>query len=232
GPGYSKCVEPLQYAAAVGVTMRPVSVRQVAVAMAFGLLGTAIGLCIDAAISYWRKDWSNPLGVVLVVGLASFSGIIPLLQEMRVSKKGETTQRSQLPHTAPRYKLPWSPQYLWESIWNDQRYIDISRINPKQLSKGPTGTDPAELLYLSPMSVRVPAFLAIIVLMVVLGGAVTLAIGERDAGGWLTGNEDGVEVLMAEKSAQAGPLTLNIHSVRLTAHFTRVEMSVENRSSE
>src|SRR5262249_31014983 len=80
--------------------------------------------------------------------------------------------------------------------------------------------------------VRVPAFLAIIVLMVVLGGAVTLAIGERDAGGWLTGNEDGVEVLMAEKSAQAGPLTLNIHSVRLTAHFTRVEMSVENRSSE
>jgi hypothetical protein len=174
--------------------MRRVSAGRLFAAMAFGVLGAALSLGLDAAISYLREDWTNPIGIGLAVGLASITGLIPLLQGQKPPLQ-ERPPRSQSGYPPPRpgYPPPWQPR--------------------------PPRPPPA----------RVPVFLAILVLLLVCGGgAGALAVGAQYVGGWVTGDEDGVDVLAAEKSAKAGPLTLTVHRVRLTAHFTRVEMSAAN----
>ncbi len=166
-----------------------VSPRRLVKAMAFGVLGAAVSLALNAAISYLREDWSNPLGIGLAVALASITGVIPQLQEEKTPPQPPPPP----PYQAPYYPSSWPP------------------VPPK------------------PAPTRMPVLVAVLVLLLICGGgAGAVALGMQYVGGLATGDEDGVDVLVAEKSAKAGALTLTVHHVVLTAHFTRVEMSAAN----
>jgi hypothetical protein len=78
----------------------------------------------------------------------------------------------------------------------------------------------------------VPVLAIALVVVVLCGGGVAAAsYGARYLGGLLTGDESGFDVLAQEVSSTAGPLTLTVNRVVLTAHFTRVEMTATNAGS-
>lgn len=84
-----------------------------------------------------------------------------------------------------------------------------------------------------PARSRMPAVLAVLVLLLVCGGGGgAIAYGAQYAGGWLTGDENGPDILAEEASAVEGDLTLTVHRVRRTAHYTRVEVSAANHGSK
>ncbi len=143
--------------------------------LVFGVVATALGLAVDAAFDFLRKDWSNPIGIGLVATLTFGSALIPVLQQ-RGGRADPTTTRS-------------------------------------------------------PHRVRV-AVAVLVVLAVCTGGAGGAAWAVQYAGGYVTGHEDGPDLLLGEASATAGPLTLTVHAVLHTAHFTRVDLSGANTGDD
>jgi hypothetical protein len=137
--------------------------------LVFGLIATALGLAVDAAFDFLRKDWSNPVGIGLVAALTFASAMIPVLQ-----LGAERRPR-------PASRLRWSV---------------------------------------------VATVLA--VLLVCTGGAGGAAWAVQYAGGYITGHEAGTDLLAEPASATAGGLTLTVHAVLDTAHFTRVDLSGAN----
>jgi hypothetical protein len=79
--------------------MRSVTARRLIVAMAFGILGALVAIALDAAIAYLRRDWTNPVGIVLVTGVAAVSGVLPLLGGSRSSRSAAAPAP---PATQPR----------------------------------------------------------------------------------------------------------------------------------
>lgn len=69
---------------------------------------------------------------------------------------------------------------------------------------------------------------AILVFALIVGGAGGVAYAGWYGVSWLTGNEAGQSVLVSEASATEGPLTLTVHEVEITRHFTKVELTAVN----
>jgi hypothetical protein len=149
----------------------------VALMLVFGVVATALGLAVDAAFDFLRKDWSNPFGVAMVATLTFGSALIPVLQQGVGG--GRATART----TPPRHRI------------------------------------------------RV-AVAVLVVLAVCTGGAGGAAWAVQYAGGFVTGHEDGADLLVDDVSATAGPLTLTVHAVLDTAHFTRVDLSGANAGGD
>ena len=53
----------------------------VAMMLVFGVVATFLGLAVDAAFDFLRKDWSNPFGIGMVATLTFASAMIPVLQQ-------------------------------------------------------------------------------------------------------------------------------------------------------
>jgi hypothetical protein len=156
--------------------------------MLFGILGAIAAILLDAAIAYLREDWTNPLGIALVAGVAALSGVIPLLRPERA-------------------RTPAVPQ-------------------PNARPSGAQAHGPAQP---APRPGGIPVIVGVLTLLLVCGGGVAAAaFGVQYLGGWLTGDEAGSDILAEETSATNGPLTVTVHSVVVTDHFTRVELSATN----
>jgi hypothetical protein len=185
--------------------MRGVSARRLFVAMAFGVLGAVVAIALDAAINFLRKDWTNPVGIVLTAGVAAISGIIPLLRPER--------ERSTSPAPGPAIQ-PYATQ-----PYASQPYGSAPVIEPA----APPKRRPSR---------RVPVVVGLLVLLLVCGGGVSaVTFGAQYLGGWVTGNEEGFDVLDQEATARSGDLTLTVLRVKITGHYTRVEMSARNDGS-
>lgn len=184
--------------------MRRVSSGRLVKAMAFGIIGVIISLAIETVIGLLREDWTNPFGIGLAVVLATASGLLPLLQQEKTPAVAES---SQPPVPAPS-GYPPTPTPTWAQ------------------ARTPVAGTPR------PAQSRVPAVLAVLVLLLLCGGGGgALAYGTQYLGGWVTGNETGPDILVAETSAASGTLTLTVHRVLRTPHYTRVEVSADNRGS-
>jgi hypothetical protein len=172
--------------------------------MAFGIVGAIVAIALDAAISYLRKDWANPIGIVLVAGVAALSGVLPLLRRDR-----SATSAAAAPSPGPQY-------------WATQPYAPP----PGAAAPHPYGPPVSAP---RPTGKGVPVVVGILVMLLLCGGGVgAVTFGARYIGGWVTGDEAGVDVLVEERSATAGGLTLTVHRVTLTSHYTRVELSATN----
>jgi hypothetical protein len=147
----------------------------VAMMLVFGVVATFLGLAVDAAFDFLRKDWSNPFGIGMVATLTFASALIPVLQQAGSGGSGGRAA----PATRPPHR---------------------ARI----------------------------AVAVLVVLAVCTGGAGGAAWVVQYAGGYITGHEVGPDLLVEETSASAGPLTLTVHAVLDTAHFTRVEITGAN----
>jgi hypothetical protein len=81
-----------------------------------------------------------------------------------------------------------------------------------------------------------PAVAILTVLLLVGVGGYAATVGIRYAVGWLTGNEDqvGQERLVTPPtpSGTSGRVTVTVNSIVNTAHFTRVELTVDNQEPE
>jgi hypothetical protein len=78
-----------------------------------------------------------------------------------------------------------------------------------------------------------PSVTAILVVLLVVGvGGFGLAVGVRHAFGYFTGREPGVERLVEPASGSSGALALTVEHVSHTAHFTRVDLAVQNGGNE
>jgi hypothetical protein len=176
-----------------------VSGRRLLVAMAFGILGAIVAIALDAAIAYLRKDWANPVGIVLVAGVAAFSGLLPLLRRDRT-----------VPGAAPT--MPPPAMQSWGAQPVPPPYgAPPAAVPPRAGGKG------------------VPVLVGVLVVLLLCGGGVgAVTFGARYIGGWVTGDEAGFDVLAEERSATAGGLTLTVHQVMVTSHYTRVELSAAN----
>ena len=73
---------------------------------------------------------------------------------------------------------------------------------------------------------------ALFVLVFCGGGAAAATYGVQWAGGFITGHEDGTDVLVSRTQERSGDLTLAVTRVALTRHFTRVEMTASNSGSQ
>jgi hypothetical protein len=150
----------------------------VAMMLVFGVVATFLGLAVDAAFDFLRKDWSNPFGIGMVATLTFASALIPIIQQAGSGPGGR-----EAPAPRPRHRAR-------------------------------------------------TAVAVLVVLAVCTGGAGGAAWVVQYAGGWVTGHEDGPDVLVEEVSATAGPLTLTVHAVLDTTHFTRVEITGANDGDE
>lgn len=72
------------------------------------------------------------------------------------------------------------------------------------------------------------ALTAVVVILVLGFGGVAAAAGVRYLTGWITGNEPGVERLVAPISVTSGGVTLTVDGVLHTNHFTQVGVTVRN----
>ncbi len=194
--------------------MRSVSGGRLFWAMAIGVLGAIVAIALDAAISYLREDWTNPIGIVVTASIAAFSGLVPLLRADR-RRDDASAQRPPVPSpSGPGYGA--AQPYGSPPPYGHQPYGHPPPYGPpaaqtRRRSKG------------------VPLLIGVLVLLLFCGGGVAAtAFGARYLGGWFTGDEKGFDVLAEERSARAGDLTLTVHSVVLTSHYTRVEMSATN----
>lgn len=187
--------------------MRRVRGTQLAKAMLFGAFGTLFGIALNAAVDYARRDWTNPLGLGLVVALGCASGLIPLLRSEPAGSR-DRVQPPALP--TPGTAHPW-PNQAWPG----------TAVPPTQLH--PAGRRQA----------RLPLAVAVLALLVICGGGATaVALGVRYVGAYITGDQPGHDVLVAPRSATAGPLTITVRRVLATANFTRVEMTAANRGRD
>jgi hypothetical protein len=76
---------------------------------------------------------------------------------------------------------------------------------------------------------RVAVLPVILVILVAFGGGVGLvAYGGHYVGAWITGDEEGDDILTAKKSANVGALTLTVDRIRHTTHYTRVDLTASN----
>jgi hypothetical protein len=74
-----------------------------------------------------------------------------------------------------------------------------------------------------------PAMASVLVLILVLGvGGLAVTAGARYATAYFTGKEHGVDRLAVPASATVGGVTVRVNHVWYTAHFTRVEATVDN----
>ncbi len=178
--------------------MRSVSGRRLVLAMFFGILAAIVAILLDAAIAYLREDWTNPLGIALAAGVAALSGVIPLLRP----EKART----------PSTPAPTPPPYGAQPPYAQPPYAPPpGAAQPRPRSRG------------------VPVIVGVLTLLLLCGGGVAAAaFGAQYLGGFLTGDQRGTDVLAEETSATEGPLTVTVHSVVVTSHFTRVELSATN----
>ncbi|HSS67387.1 MAG TPA: hypothetical protein VLK34_02465 [Nocardioidaceae bacterium] len=73
---------------------------------------------------------------------------------------------------------------------------------------------------------------ALAVILIVLGGGGLVLSGVARYGmGWITGNEHGPDRLVSPVSGQTRGLVLTVTRIEQTAHFTRVTVQIENKSS-
>jgi hypothetical protein len=185
--------------------------------MAFGILGAIVAIALDAAIAYLRKDWADPVGIVLVAGVAAFSGVIPLLRRDRPTPSTVSP---------PPPAQPWGAQPV-PPPYGAQPAPPAYGAQPPPPPYSPPPGVPAR-----PAGTRVPMVVAVLVMLLLCGGGVgAVTFGARYIGGWVTGDEAGFDVLAEERSAEAGDVTLTVHQVLLTRHYTRVELSATNRGS-
>jgi hypothetical protein len=75
---------------------------------------------------------------------------------------------------------------------------------------------------------RTPLPVVLVVLWAFAAGAWFVTIGVRTAVGYVTGNEPGEEHLLRAVANTEQGLTLRVVSVKLTDHFTRVEVASRN----
>lgn len=182
--------------------MRSVSAGRLVKAAAFGILGAVVAMILDAAISYLRKDWTNPVGIALVAGISALSGVVPLLQRERPSPASQLA--------AP----PPAPQQAGAQPYGPPPY-------------GAYPYDPAAPA--RPARKGLPLLIGVLVLLVFCGGGVAgVTYGAQYFGGWITGDERGFDVLAQQQSASSGPLKLTVQSVTLTSHFTKVALTADN----
>lgn len=159
--------------------MGRVTRTQVIRALVVSLISALLGLLFDAAIAYFRKDWTNPLGVVAVVLAGTVPGLLTL-------PFGSVPDAPPDPYDRRRHRPPPPPP-------------------------------------------RIPVIPVILVILVAIGGGVGLAAyGGHYVGAWVTGDEEGDDILAARKSAKVGSLTLTVDRIRHTAHYTRVDLTASN----
>jgi hypothetical protein len=68
--------------------------------------------------------------------------------------------------------------------------------------------------------------MAVLVGVVLIG--IVVAIGVRDAVGYISGNEPGSPVLAGKASGRGAGMTLTVQEIEYTEHFTRVDVMVRN----
>jgi hypothetical protein len=188
--------------------MRRVRGAQLAKAMLYGAFGTAFGIVLSAAIDYARRDWTNPLGLALVVLLGCASGLVPILRE-------PAWQPARPPHGSPPGPGPQWPAEPWPAEPWAPGPVPPGQAQPPRPARRPA---------------RLPVAIAVLVLIVACGGGATVVtLGVRYAGAYITGDQPGTDVLVAQRSATVAALTITVLRVRVTANFTRVEMTATNR---
>ncbi|MQA24157.1 MAG: hypothetical protein GEU94_01510 [Micromonosporaceae bacterium] len=80
-----------------------------------------------------------------------------------------------------------------------------------------------------PRRVGIPLAAGLLVLLVFCGGGGLAAMyGVGYGYGWVTGNEDGENWLVARASGETGPLTLTVREVTVTRHFTKVAVTAKH----
>jgi hypothetical protein len=184
--------------------MRSVSGRRLFLAMFLGVVGAIVAILLDAAIAYLREDWSNPLGIALAAGVAALSGVIPLLRPEKSTTPTAPPVGGGQPYGGP------APGYALPPGAHPPRHAPATGSYPSR-SRG------------------VPIVVGVLTLLFICGGGVAAAaFGAQYLGGWVTGDQQGVEWLAEETSATDGPLTVTVHSVVVTSHFTRVALSASN----
>jgi hypothetical protein len=208
--------------------MRSVSAGRLVKAMAFGILGSIVALVFDAAIAYLRKDWTNPVGIVLVGGVAAISGVVPLLQG---DGNGAAPTAAPLQPSGPP---PSGPTAYGTASYGPPPGAPPGYPAPPYPQPGsvpPYGATPP---IVQPRAKRrgLPVLLGVLILLVVCGGGVAgVTYAAQYVGSLVTGEESGTNVLVEPQSATVGALTLTVKAVTLTAHYTRVDMTAANGGS-
>jgi hypothetical protein len=168
--------------------------------MLVAALGEGVGLLVSVVIAFVNKNVSGPLTWVAPQAVGVGGAMLKAGIDWAAEGKGDDKDHDDgPPQQYGRYGS--SGQYV------APRYGAAS-------TRGSRGT---------------PVLVSILVALLVCGGGgLAIATGARYAFGYVTGKETGIDRLLRPVSAQSGELTLTVEHVVYTAHFTRVEVAVQN----
>jgi hypothetical protein len=170
--------------------------KTVVIAVVAGVATTFVGIATTSAIAYAQKDWSSPVGILIVAALAAVAALIPLLQKSQ--------------EKAPAAPAPVPPYPAVHSGRSPAVLYPPARPTPARVSR------------------RVPVLVVLVILALCGGGAYGVTAVVQYAGGYVTGNEQGTERLAQRSSGTSGDLALEVTSVVVSSHFTRVTLTARN----
>ncbi|GAA1288159.1 hypothetical protein Psi02_71810 [Planotetraspora silvatica] len=93
------------------VLMRRIGGGRFARAILFSIIATVVGIALDAAISFAGKDWTNPVGLGLVVGLVAITGVITVVQGDGGSPPSAPSDQIRWPPASPQKRSRGMPAF-------------------------------------------------------------------------------------------------------------------------